>query len=164
MREEDQYTIDEIVRASSGFFGRVSAGLGSIVEHAFGKIGRPTGYILGEEGGGAFMAGLRYGRGTLYLRDGRTMPIHWHGPSIGWDVGAQGAKVMFLAYGVRDPEQLMLPFTSLEGSAFIAGGLGLTLMTNGGAQLAPIRSGLGLRVGASIGYVRFTRRPTWNPF
>jgi hypothetical protein len=163
-RDDDTFTIDEVVRASNGFFGKVSAGLGSIVEHAFGKIGRPTGYILGEEGGGAFLAGLRYGKGTLYTRDGRTSTVHWHGPSIGWDFGAQGAKVMFLVYRLRDVEQLFVPYTSLEGSAFLAGGLGMTLMTNGDTQLAPIRSGLGLRIGASVGYVRFTKRPTWNPF
>lgn len=163
-REEDTYTIDEIVRASSGLFGKVSAGLGSMVEHAFSSIGRPTGYILGEEGGGAFLAGVRYGSGTLYLRDGRTMKIYWHGPSVGWDIGAQGAKVMFLAYRLREPDQLANPYSGIEGSAFIAGGLGLTLMTNGDTQLAPIRSGLGFRLGANVGYVRFTRRPTWNPF
>ena len=163
-RDDDTYTIDEIVRASTGVFGKVSAGLGSLVEHTFSQVGRPTGYIIGQEGGGAFLAGLRYGSGTLYLRDGRTMTIHWHGPSLGLDIGAQGAKIMFLVYRLRDPEQLAPTFTSIEGSAFIAGGIGVTLMTNGDAQLAPIRSGIGLRVGASVGYVRFTRRPTWNPF
>jgi hypothetical protein len=30
--------------------------------------------------------------------------------------------------------------------------------------MAPIRSGLGLRVGASLGYIRFTREASWNPF
>jgi hypothetical protein len=163
-REDDGFTIDEIVRASTGVFGKVSAGIGSLVEHTFSQIGRPTGYIIGQEGGGAFLAGLRYGSGTLYLRDGRTMPIHWHGPSVGLDFGAQGAKIMFLVYRLRDPEQLVPTFTSIEGQAFVAGGIGVTLMTNGDAQLAPIRSGLGFRLGASVGYVRFTRKPTWNPF
>jgi hypothetical protein len=163
-RDDDTYTIDEIIRASTGVFGKVSAGLGSLVEHTFSQVGRPTGYIIGQEGGGAFLAGLRYGSGTLYLRDGRTMPIHWHGPSLGLDIGAQGAKIMFLVYRLRDPEQLAPTFTSIEGSAFVAGGIGVTMMTNGDAQLAPIRSGIGLRLGASVGYVRFTRKPTWNPF
>jgi hypothetical protein len=162
--DDDGYTIDEIVGASTGLFGKVSAGLGSVVEHAFSKSGRPAGYILGTEGGGAFLAGLRYGSGTLYLRSGGTMPIHWHGPSLGADVGAQGARIMFLVYRMRDPDQLWASFTSVEGSAFLAGGLGFNLMTNGDVQMAPIRSGIGLRLGASIGYIRFTRRPTWNPF
>jgi hypothetical protein len=163
-RDDETFTIDEVVRASSGVFGKVTAGLGSVVEHAFSSIGRPTGYIIGEEGGGAFLAGLRYGKGTLHLRDGQTIPVFWHGPSVGLDFGAQSAKVMFLVYRLRQPDQLFFPYTSLEGAAFLAGGLGLTLMTNGETQLAPIRSGIGLRVGASVGYVRFTRKPTWNPF
>jgi hypothetical protein len=162
--EVDGYTIDEIVRTSDGFFGKVSANLGSVVEYAFRKSGRPAGYILGNETGGAFLAGLRYGSGTLYLRSGGTMPIHWHGPSLGADVGAQGSKIMFLVYRLSDPEQLWSSFSSVEGSAFLAGGVGFTLMTNGAVQMAPIRSGVGLRLGASLGYIRFTRRPTWNPF
>jgi hypothetical protein len=161
---EDAFTVDDIVRASSGFFGNVSAGLGSVVEHAFSRIGRPTAYILGEERGGAFLAGLRYGRGTLYMRSGETRPIFWHGPSLGTDIGASGAKVMFLIYRMRNPDELVDSFTGIEGSAYLVGGLGLTLMTNGHVQAAPIRSGVGLRFGASIGYVRFTRRATWNPF
>lgn len=161
---EDAFTIDDIVRTSSGFFGNVSASLGSVVEHAFARIGRPTAYILGQEGGGALLAGLRYGRGTLFMRTGETMPIFWHGPSLGTDIGASGAKVMFLVYRMSEPDQLINSFTGVEGSAFFVGGLGLTVMTNGKVQMAPIRSGIGLRLGANIGYVRFTRRPTWNPF
>ena len=160
----DGYTIDEIVRASTGFFGKVSAGLGSVVEHAFSSSGRPTAYILGTEGGGAFLAGLRYGSGTLYLRSGGTMPIHWHGPSLGADFGASGSKVMFLIYKMDEIEQLAAPFSGIEGSAYVAGGIGLTLLTNGRVQMAPIRSGVGLRLGANVGYIRFTRKPTWNPF
>ncbi len=164
VRSDDGYTVDEIMLASTGFFGKVSAGLGSIIEHAFSSVGRPTGYILGTEGGGAFLAGLRYGSGTLYMRTGGTQPIHWHGPSLGTDIGAAGAKVMFLIYRLRDPEQMHNAFTGIEGSAFVVGGVGFTLLTNGDVQMAPIRSGIGLRVGASVGYLRFTKKPTWNPF
>lgn len=160
----ETYTIEEIRLISQGIFGKVSAGLGSIVEHAFSSAGRPTGYIVGDEGSGALIAGFRFGGGILYMRNGTTMPIHWHGPSIGTDIGAAGTKVMFLVYKLRDPEQMFRPFTSLEGSAFVVGGVGLNLMSNGTVQTAPIRSGLGIRIGASIGYVRFTRRPSWNPF
>lgn len=164
VRSEDGYTVQEIMLASTGFFGKVSAGLGSIIEHAFSSAGRPSGYILGTEGGGAFLAGLRYGSGTLYMRTGGTMPIHWHGPSLGTDIGASGSKVMFLIYRLNEPEQLQNAFTGIEGSAFVVGGVGFTLLTNGDVQMAPIRSGIGLRVGASLGYLRFTRKPTWNPF
>jgi hypothetical protein len=161
---DDGYSIEEIAAASTGFFGKVSTGLASLIEHAFAKVGRPTGYILGDEGGGAFLAGLRYGKGTLYLRSGGTMPIHWHGPSLGTDIGASGAKVMFLVYRVSEPDDLANRFTGVEGAAYLVGGVGFTLLTNGRVQMAPIRSGLGLRLGASVGYLRFTRKPTWNPF
>ena len=161
---DDGYTIDEIVAASSGLFGKVSANLARVLEHAFSKSGRPTGYILGQETGGAFIAGVRYGSGTMYLRSGGTLPIYWHGPSLGADIGAQGASTLFLVYKVREVEDVFANFTGIEGSAFVVGGLGITFMSNGKVDMAPIRSGIGLRLGANVGYVRFTSRPTWNPF
>lgn len=162
--QTEGYAIDEIVAASSGVFGKVSANLGAVLEHAFSTSGRPTGYILGQETGGAFLAGLRYGQGTLYLRSGQQLPIFWHGPSLGADFGASGAQVLFLVYKVQTPEDLFTAFTGVEGSAYVVGGLGLTFMSNGRIQMAPIRAGVGLRLGANIGYIRFTPRQTWNPF
>jgi hypothetical protein len=162
--EEDGYTIDEIMAASAGFFGKVSANLGSVIEHTFKNSGRPAGYILGTEGGGAFLAGLRYGKGTLYVRAGMTQKIFWHGPSLGTDVGADGSKTLFLIYRLRNPEDIYASFAGIDGSAYIVGGVGATLVTNGSVIVAPIRSGVGLRLGASIGYIRFTSHATWNPF
>jgi hypothetical protein len=162
--DEDGYTIDEIRAASAGFFGQMSANLGAVIEHAFRKSGRPTAYVLGMEGGGAFLAGVRYGKGTLYLRNGGTQQVYWHGPSLGVDVGGEGSKTLFLVYGLREPEQLFSSFTGIDGSAYLVGGVGATLVTNGKVVMAPIRSGLGLRLGASIGYIRFTPKATWNPF
>jgi hypothetical protein len=161
---EEGYSIDEIREASRGFFGQVSTGLASVIEHAFRKSGRPVGYVLGNEGGGAFVAGLRYGKGTLYLRQGGTRDVYWHGPSIGYDVGLAGSKTMFLIYNMKQPDDLFARFTGVEGSAYFVGGVGLTFLTNGQVVMAPIRSGLGLRLGANIGYVRFTPNQTWNPF
>ena len=158
------YTIDEIRAASAGFFGQVSTNLGAVIEHLFAKSGRPTGYVLGVEGGGAFVAGVRYGKGTLYLRSGGTQPIFWHGPSIGFDVGGEGSKTLFLIYKLRAPEELFTSFSGIDGSAYLVGGVGATLVTNGAVVMAPIRSGIGLRLGASLGYIRFTPRATWNPF
>lgn len=163
-QDGDGYTIDEIRSASAGFFGQVSAGLGSVIEHVFRKTGRPTGYVLGTEGGGAFLAGVRYGKGTLYLRTGGTQQVYWHGPSLGIDVGGEGSKTLFLIYKLGAPEQLYSNFTAVDGSAYLVGGVGATLVTNGSVIMAPIRSGLGLRLGASIGYIRFTPNQTWNPF
>lgn len=158
------YTIEEIQEATRGFFGTVSTSLASVIEHAFKKSGRPTGYVLGKEGGGAFLAGLRYGEGTLYLRSGGTAQVYWHGPSIGYDVGAEGSRTLFLIYNLEEPNNLFRRYTGVDGSAYLVGGVGMTLLKGGPVLMAPIRSGLGLRIGASVGYVRFTSRPTWNPF
>lgn len=162
--DEDGYTIDEIKAITAGFFGQVSTGLGSVIEHLFRKSGRPTGYVVGSEGGGAFLAGVRYGKGTLYLRNGGTQPIYWHGPSLGTDVGAEGSKTLFLIYRLKSPEELYARFTGVDGSAYLVGGVGATFITNGNVIMAPIRSGVGLRLGASLGYIRFTPKGTWNPF
>ena len=161
---EDEYSIDEIRAATRGFFGTVSTSLASVIEYAFAQSGRPSAYVLGNEGGGALIAGVRYGKGTLYLRSGGTREVYWHGPSIGYDLGAEGGKTMFLIYRLRDPENLFKGFTGVDGSAYVVGGVGLTFLTDGKILMAPIRSGLGLRLGANIGYIRFTPQPTWNPF
>lgn len=164
LESDEGYTIDEIRDATRGFFGTVSTSLAAVIEHAFKNTGRPTGYILGQEGGGAFLGGLRYGDGTLYVRTGGTQKIYWHGPSVGFDVGAAGARTMFLVYKMNQPDDLFRVFSGLDGSAFVVGGVGLTLLAGGGMILAPIRSGIGMRVGANIGYLRFTQTQTWNPF
>lgn len=162
--DAEGYTIEEIRTASAGFFGQVSANLGAVIEHLFSKSGRPTAYVLGTEGGGAFLAGVRYGKGTLYLRNGGTQPIFWHGPSVGFDVGGEGSKTLFLIYKMTTPEELFASFTGIDGSAYLVGGVGATLVTNGTVVMAPIRSGIGLRLGANLGYIRFTPKGTWNPF
>ncbi len=158
------YTIDEIREVSRGFFGTISTELASVIEHAFRKSGRPTAYILGTEGGGAFLAGLRYGEGTLYLRSGGSQKIYWQGPSLGSDIGASGSRTMFLIYRADTPDRLYRRFTGIDGSAYFVGGVGLTFLTDGTVLMAPIRSGVGFRLGASIGYIRFSPTPTWNPF
>lgn len=162
--EQVGYTIDEIREISRGFFGTISTELGSVIEYAFSSAGRPDGYVLGTEGGGAFLAGLRYGSGTLYLRSGGSGKIYWHGPSIGTDLGASGSRTMFLIYRLREPEALYRQFTGVDGSAYFIGGVGITFLKGGQVLMAPIRTGIGLRLGANIGYIRFTPRPTWNPF
>jgi len=71
---------------------------------------------------------------------------------------------LFLIYALKEPDGLYRSFTGIDGSAYLVGGVGVTLLKGGPVVLAPIRSGLGLRLGANIGYVRFTPEPTWNPF
>jgi hypothetical protein len=161
----DGYSIDEIQEVTRGFFGTISTGLAGVIEHAFKTSGRPTAYVLGTEGGGAFLAGLRFGEGTLYMRNyPETRKVWWHGPSIGGDFGASGTRTLFLIYKLPEQNALYRTFTGVDGSAFFVGGVGMTVLKGGDVIMAPIRTGIGLRVGASIGYVRFTANPTWNPF
>lgn len=163
-RDDRSYSSNEILNAGHQFFGSVSKGLASVVEYAFRKQGRPNGYILGQDAGGAFVAGLRYGEGMLYTKDTGTHRIYWQGPSIGWDAGAEGSKVMVLVYNLRSPEDIYRRFGGVDGSAYFVGGVGLTFLTSDDLVVAPIRSGVGLRLGANIGYLKYTHRPTWNPF
>lgn len=158
------YSSNEIIQAGHRFFGTVTKGLASAVEYAFQQQGRPNGYILGEDAGGAFFAGLRYGEGTLYTREDGTHRVYWQGPSIGYDVGGDGSKVMVLVYNLRDPSDIYRRFGGVDGSAYVVGGVGLTFQKNGEIVTAPIRTGIGLRLGASVGYLKYTPRPTWVPF
>jgi hypothetical protein len=158
------YSQGEILDAGHSFFGSLSKGLANVVEYAFKQSGRPNGYILGEDAGGAFVAGLRYGEGRLHTRFAGTHKVYWQGPSIGYDFGAEGSKTMVLVYNLRDPSEIFNRFGGVQGSAYIIGGVGIQFQTHGDVTLAPIRTGIGLRLGANIGYLKYTRTPTWNPF
>ena len=137
---DGSYSSREILQAGHGFFGSVSKGLASVVEYAFQKQGRPNGYILGQDAGGAFVAGLRYGEGMLYTKDAGSHRVYWQGPSIGWDAGAEGSKVMVLVYNLRDPEEIYQRFGGVDGSAYLVGGVGVTFLTSSPVIVAPIRS------------------------
>lgn len=163
-QREGTFSMREIRDAGHGFFGSISQGLASVIEYAFKQKGRPNGYILGEDAGGAFVGGLRYGEGTMFTKDAGTHKVYWQGPSLGFDAGAEGSKVMVLVYNMRDPSDIFQRFGGVAGSAYVVGGVGLTFQSNNDIILAPIRSGIGLRLGANIGYLKYTRRPTWNPF
>ena len=161
---EREYSSNEISQAGHQFFGSVSVGLAKVIEHSFKSKGRPNGYILGEEAGGAFIAGLRYGEGTLYTKDSGTHKVYWQGPSLGYDVGAAGSKTMILVYNLNSPYDVYRTFGGVTGSAYLVGGVGVTFLQRDHVNLAPIVSGVGVRFGANVGYLKFTRRPTWNPF
>ncbi|HEX6001622.1 MAG TPA: DUF1134 domain-containing protein [Hyphomicrobiaceae bacterium] len=158
------FSSNEIVEAGHRFFGATTKGLASAIEYAFQKQGYPNGYILGQDLGGAIFAGLRYGEGMLYTKDAGTHRVYWQGPSIGYDLGGDGSKVMVLVYNLRDPTDIYRRFGGVDGSAYMVGGVGLTFQKNGDIVTAPIRTGLGLRLGASIGYLKYTPQPTWDPF
>ena len=144
---DGSYSSREILEAGHGFFGSVSKGLASVVEYAFKQQGRPNGYILGQDAGGAFVAGLRYGEGMLYTKDAGTHRVYWQGPSIGWDAGAEGSKVMMLVYNLRDPEEIYQRFGGVDGSAYLVGGVGMTFQKSGDGHRRPdpIRRGAALR-------------------
>ena len=162
-RSESRFNATEIVNAGHNFFGTVSRGLAQIVERAVSKWGLPNGYVLGEEAGGAFVAGLRYGEGMLYTKNAGDLKVYWQGPSIGWDVGGEGARTMMLIYNLPNTGAIYERFGGIDGSAYFIGGFGMTALTAHNVVLVPIRSGVGLRLGANIGYLKFTPKATWNP-
>ena len=160
----NQFSPVELVDAGHRFFGGISRGLAEIVEKAVSQWGQPNGYILGEEAGGAFVGGLRYGDGTLYTKNAGDMRVFWQGPSIGFDAGADGARTMMLVYNLPRTDAIFDRFGGIDGSAYFVGGFGMTALTANNIVLVPIRAGVGLRLGANLGYLKFTSRPTWNPF
>ena len=161
-----RYASSEIVDAGHHFFGDVSKGLASIVERAVGQWGQPNGYILCEEAGGAFIGGLRYGDGTLYTKDAGDLRVFWQGPTIGVDVGGDGARTMMLVYNLPHTAAIYEQFNGIAGAAYFIAGLGMTALTSPDEKMVvvPIRTGLGLRLGYNVGYLKFTTTPTWNPF
>jgi len=160
---ESRFNTSEIVNAGHNFFGTVSRGLAQIVERAVSTWGLPNGYVLGEEAGGAFVAGLRYGEGMLYTKNAGDLKVYWQGPSIGWDVGGEGARTMMLIYNLPNTGAIYERFAGIDGSAYFIGGFGMTALTAHNVVLVPIRSGVGLRLGANVGYLKFTPKATWNP-
>ncbi len=161
---DSTYSPGEIVDAGSRFFGGVSSGLAHIVERAGSQWGLPNGYVLGQEATGAFVGGLRYGKGTLYTKNAGDLPVYWQGPSLGWDFGGDGARTMMLVYNLPATAAVYQRFGGVAGSAYFVGGLGMTVLSADNMVVVPIRSGVGLRLGANIGYLKFTPEPTWNPF
>jgi hypothetical protein len=141
--------------------------IGAAIERVAGEQNgrRPTAYIAGEEAAGAIAVGLRYGRGVLYMKEAAApTEVFWQGPSIGWDFGGNAARVFTLVYGLQRPDILFRRFPGVEGSAYLVGGLGVNYQQAEGVTLAPIRAGLGLRLGANVGYLVYSRRRNILPF
>ncbi len=159
-----QYTMQEIVDAGHSFFGSTSGGLAKVVERAFQNYGLPNGYILGQEGSGAFVAGLTYGEGDLYTKNAGQHDVFWQGPSLGLDWGGQGSRTMMLVYNLPSVPTLYKRFGGVSGSAYVVAGFGMTVLTDENIVLVPIRTGLGARLGLNVGYLKLTQQPTWNPF
>ena len=164
VRAENTYTMNEIVDSGHTFFGSTSGGIATAVEKVFSSYGLPNGYILGEEGGGAFVGGLTYGEGTLYTKNAGDFKLFWQGPSVGWDFGGQGSRTMMLVYNLEQTDQVYGRFGGVAGSAYFLAGVGFNVLKRKDVLLVPVRTGVGARLGVNIGYLKVTAQPTWNPF
>ena len=160
----DTYSGDELVATGGQFFGSVAQGLASLVERAVSQFGLPNAYILGEEAGGAIFAGARYGEGTMYTRNQGEHPVFWQGPTVGLEFGGDGSTVMMLVSNLTTVSDVYGRYPGVDGSAYVVGGLGMTVIKYGDVVMVPIRSGVGARLGINVGYLKFTQEPTWNPF
>ena len=158
------YTAQEIIDAGHGFFGSTSGALAKLVEHTFKQYGIPNGYVLGQEASGAIVGGLTYGEGVLYTKNAGQHSTFWQGPSIGFDYGGEGSRTMMLVYNLPSIENIYGRFAGINSSAYAVAGLGLTVLKRGNVLLVPIRTGVGARLGINIGYLKVTKKPTWNPF
>jgi hypothetical protein len=159
-----EYTAQEIIDSGHRFFGATSGGLATVVEKIFASYGLPNGYLLGEEGSGAIIGGLTYGEGTLYTKNAGDHKVFWQGPSLGWDFGGGGSRVMMLVYNLDDVSSLYNRFGGVAGSAYLVAGVGFNVLKAGNILLVPIRTGVGARLGINLGYLKLTQNPTWNPF
>ncbi len=158
------YTTQEIVDAGHDFFGKTTGGLAEAIESVFSKYGRPNAYIIGEEAAGSFVGGVRYGEGYIHPKSGGRQRIYWQGPSVGFDFGGNGSRVLTLIYNLGAVQDLFQRIAGIEGSAYVVGGFGINFQQRDQLILAPIRTGVGARLGINIGYLKYTPEPTWNPF
>lgn len=160
----ETYSRDEVVNQASDFLGVAAEAAGGAIERAFQENGRPTAYIAGEEGSAAITVGARYGRGLLYMKNKEPLEVFWQGPSVGWDLGANASRVFILCYNLQYPEVIFQRFPGVEGSAYLVAGLGVNYLRSDDVTLAPIRAGVGLRLGANVGYLGFSRARRALPF
>lgn len=163
-KDANTYDQDSVLKDATEFFGKSTEGLAKVIEKAFKDHGRPNAYVKGEEASGAITVGLRYGDGMLVRKNGKSRKVHWSGPSIGFDFGGNAAKVFVLVYNLDNTEQLFRRYPAVDGSFYFVGGAGINYQQRDKVILAPIRLGVGLRAGASIGYMHYTKTKTYNPF
>jgi hypothetical protein len=161
--DKDTYDQESVLKAATDFFGETTEGLAKVIEKAFREQGRPNGYIRGEEAAGAVGVGLRYGDGELVLKSGKSAKVYWTGPSIGFDLGGNASKVFVLVYHLPSVNAIYRRFPGVDGSLYYIGGAGINYQRLGDVTLAPIRLGVGLRAGASVGYVHYRRKKSLNP-
>jgi len=158
------YKEDDLIGAAEGVFGKGAKGLADMIKSILAKQGEPNGYIVGREGGGAIVVGLRYGSGTLYHKIEGQMPVYWTGPSIGFDLGANAANTFVLVYNLYDTADLFHRYGAGEGQAYLVGGFNVSYLRRNDVVLIPVRMGVGLRLGLNAGYMKFSRKAKWLPF
>lgn len=163
-QQQDTFDPEEILAAATGFFGTTTEGLAEVIQKAFAEKGRPNAYIAGEEASGALVVGLRYGRGSLVRKKGSGREVFWQGPSVGFDFGGNASKVFTLVYHLESNEELFQRIPGVDGSFYFVAGVGMNYQQTGNLILAPIRTGVGLRAGANVGYLDYTKEHSWNPF
>ena len=158
------FSTNELVDNGHRFFGTVSRGLAQALEEAVRRFGQPNGYVLGQEASGAIVGGLRFGEGVMYTRNAGDLRVFWQGPSIGFDLGADGDRTMMLVYNLPATQAIYTRYVGVDVSAYFIGGFGFTALANDNVLIVPVRSGVGARLGFNIGYLKFTPQSTWNPF
>ena len=161
---ETTYAEEDLIGAAEGVFGDGAKGIAKMIEKMLADQGRPNGYIVGREAGGAFVVGARYGSATLYHKVEGERPVYWTGPSIGFDAGANAGKTFVLVYNLYDTEELYERYPAGEGQAYVVGGLHASYLRKGDVVLIPIRMGAGLRLGVNAGYMKFSKKQRWLPF
>ncbi len=158
------YEEGDVMGAAEGVFGKGAAGLAGLIEKIFKDQGRPNAYIAGREAGGAVVVGLRYGSGTMFHKIEGEKKVFWTGPSVGFDLGANAAKTFVLVYNLEDSADLYKRFPAAEGDVYVIGGFTASYLRRGNIVLVPIRLGVGWRLGANLGYMRFSEHGRWLPF
>jgi len=158
------YKQDDLIGAAEGVFGKGAQGLAGLIEDILKKQGEPNAYIVGREAGGALVVGVRYGSGTLHHKVEGELPAYWTGPSIGFDAGANAGNTFVLVYNLFDSEYLYKRYPAGEGAAYLLGGFNASYLRRGDVVLIPIRVGVGARLGANVGYMKFRKKQNWVPF
>ncbi len=161
--KDEGYTKEEILAKAKGFFGATTKGLALAIEKLFGDQGRPNAYIAGEEISGAIGIGVRYGNGMLNRKGAKALKVYWQGPTIGFDLGGNASKVFTLIYKLKKTDDLFKRFPGVEGTFYFVAGIGVNYQQSGDTILAPMRTGVGLRAGANVGYLHYTRKHSWIP-
>ena len=159
----ETYSREELVNSVSDFLGVTAEAAGSATERIFRDNGRPTGYVAGEELAAAFTIGLRYGKGLLYMKEREPQQVFWQGPSVGFDLRANGSRVFTLCYNLQYPDAIYRRFPGVEGSAYLIAGMGVNYQRAEEIVLAPMRAGIGLGAGVNVGYLAYSRKRNWIP-